>query len=240
LTGTEKTGALFPRAALTPVGDTGLLVELGDGIDLEVNQRVHAMSRALMQLTPKGVREVIPAYRSFMVIYDPWIMTLDHLALVVASLETSPDSTAIPDPRTVTIPVAYGGDYGPDIGFVAQHNGLSIADVIRIHTSAEYRIYMMGFTPGFAYLGGLHESLRTPRLETPRPSVPAGSVGIANNQTGIYPVESPAGWRIIGRTPMVIFNPLSQEPFLYRAGDVVVFESISATEFEGPPGRWCR
>jgi inhibitor of KinA len=137
------------------------------------------------------------------------------------------DQLEIPLPRTVEIPVSYGGDFGPDIEFVAQAHNLTVEDVIRIHSRALYQIYMIGFTPGFPFLGGLPEDLKTPRLETPRPLVPAGSVGIANNQTGVYPIDSPGGWRLIGRTPLSLFNPSRENPFLYRAGDMIRFVRIS-------------
>ena len=225
------TGGLFDKAVLRLVGDTGLLVEYGDSIAPEINRKVRAMALAISQELPTGTKEVIPTYRSLLIIYDPLKTDVSHLERAVESLEQRLDELEIPPPRTIEIPVAYGRDYGPDIDFVARSHGLSIDDVIRIHSGALYQIYMIGFTPGFPYLGGLPEELHTPRLETPRALVSAGSVGIANNQTGIYCVESPGGWRLIGRTPWRLFDPTRQDPFLYRAGDFIKFSPISPEEF---------
>ena len=130
----------------------------------------------------------------------------------------------------VTIPVCYGGDYGPDLAFVAQHAGLSEREVIRRHTAPKYRIYMLGFLPGFPYLGGLDPALFTPRLQNPRTAIPAGSVGIGGQQTGIYPVASPGGWQLIGRTPLKLFDP--DRPLRYAAGDRIRFAAITPQQFE--------
>jgi len=213
------------------VGDRGLLVEYGDAIAPEINRKVRVMALALEQERPVGMAEVIPTYRSLMIIYDPMKTDVAGLEQALDDLEGRLDEILIPPPERVEIPVLYSGDCGPDIEFVAQHAGLSIEDVIRIHSGTAYQVYMMGFTPGFAYLGGLAEAIHAPRLETPRVLVPAGSVGIANGQTGIYPVPSPAGWRIIGRTPVKLFDPMKPEPFLYRAGDFIKFNSISEAEY---------
>jgi len=131
----------------------------------------------------------------------------------------------------VEIPVCYGGEFGPDIQFVAEHNSITTDDVVRIHSGAEYQIYMIGFTPGFPFLGGLPKKLHTPRLETPRSFVPKGSVGIANNQTGIYPLASPGGWQLIGKTPLKLFTPERSNPFIYKTGDRIKFKPISAEDY---------
>jgi inhibitor of KinA len=222
---------LFDKALVRPVGDRGLLVEYGDAIAPEINRKVRVMALALEQERPAGMVEVIPTYRSLLIVYDPMKADVAELEQALDDLEVRLDQIRIPPPRTVEVPVLYGGECGPDIEFVARHAGLSIEDVVRIHSGTPYQLYMMGFTPGFAYLGGLPEAIHAPRLETPRVLVPAGSVGIANNQTGIYPVPSPAGWRIIGRAPVRLFDPLKSEPFLYRAGDFIKFNSISEEEF---------
>ena len=133
--------------------------------------------------------------------------------------------------RVVEIPVAYGGEFGPDIGFVAEYNGLTVEEVVEIHSKPLYRVYMLGFVPGFAYLGGMDERITTPRLEKPRLKVPAGSVGIAGKQTGWYAIESPGGWRLIGRTPLKTFNPMESPPSLVLPGDYVRFKPISEEEF---------
>jgi inhibitor of KinA len=222
---------LFKNPRLRAVGDRGVLVEYGDAIDPDINRKVRVAGLALEMEELDGIEEIIPSYRSLLIVYDPMKTDLVVLKRALESLENRLDDMEIPAPRTVEIPVLYGGDRGPDIEFVARFNGLTEDHVIRIHSSTVYQIYMMGFTPGFAYLGGLPEQLHTPRLETPRHLVRAGSVGIANNQTGIYPVDSPGGWRLIGGTPLKPFDPARRDPFLYRAGDLIKFTPISASEY---------
>jgi KipI family sensor histidine kinase inhibitor len=213
-------------------GDCGLLVEYGDTIDLAVHQKIRSMVHILKMTPLPGVREVIPAYRSILVRYDPLRIKPSELETHLIMLGDKIEFTCFPRPRTIDIPVCYGGEFGPDLADVAEHNALSVEDVIQIHTEAVYLIYMVGFSPGFPFLGGLSERLHTPRLETPRTSVPAGSVGIANNQTGIYPLNSPGGWRLIGRTPLRLFAPEKKDPFLYQPGDHLKFRSISAQEYQ--------
>jgi len=147
-------------------------------------------------------------------------------------MEDKRSQISIPPPQTVEIPVCYGGEYGPDIDFVAQTHHLTTENVTELHVRQKYRIYMIGFTPGFPFLGGLPQKLHTPRLKTPRNLVPEGSVGIANNQTGIYPVASPGGWQLIGRTPLRLFAPERSHPFLYQTGDYLKFKPISAEEYK--------
>ena len=168
-----------PRFRLA--GDRGLLVEYGEGIDPAVNRKVRAAALTLEERAVAGVVEVIPTYRSLLILYDPLMTGPEGLEQAILKLEQHLDENRIPAPATVEIPVCYGGDYGPDIGFVAETHGLSPEAIVRIHSEAEYPIYMIGFTPGFPFLGGLAEILHTPRLETPRTHVPEGSVGIANN-----------------------------------------------------------
>lgn len=142
------------------------------------------------------------------------------------------NSRAVPSRKKVIIPVCYGGEYGPDLEFVSQYTGLSEEEVVKIHTACTYRVYMLGFLPGFPYLGGMDERIAAPRLETPRTRIPAGSVGIAGSQTGFYPMESPGGWRIIGRTPIKAFDPFSDNPFLLAPGDLVQFRAIGQEEYQ--------
>ncbi len=212
-------------------GDRGLLIDCGDTIDPNVNDKVRALKAIAVQDPVNGVEELIPAYRSLLVIYDPLQTDPHQLQADFSRLEQQIARASIPAPKVVEIPVCYGGDFGPDIGFVARHNKISVDDVIRLHTEPQYRIYMIGFAPGFPYLGGLPEELHTPRLETPRLSVPAGSVGIANDQTGMYPVQTPGGWQIIGRTPLILFDPDRSDPVLYQAGDRIRFISISRQKY---------
>jgi len=170
-----------------------------------------------------GVREAIPTYRSVLVYYDPDEILFHELVAQMRQIETHLQTAILPEPRIVEIPVAYGGEYGPDLEFVAEHAHLTPEEVIVLHTGRDYLVYMLGFTPGFCYLGGLADQLETPRLPEPRTRIPAGSVGIAGKQTGVYPIESPGGWRLIGRTPLRLFDPERDPPVLIQAGDYVRF-----------------
>lgn len=222
---------LFEKARFRTAGDRGLLVEYGDIIDPAVNNKVRSMAIAIEDNPLEGVSEVIPTYRSLLMIYDPMMTDPAELQKMLESLEARLGDIKIPPPRAVEIPVCYGSEFGPDIDTVANTNRLTVSEVIKLHCEPKYLIYMVGFTPGFPFLGGLSEKLHTPRLETPRTLVPEGSVGIANNQTGIYPVASPGGWQLIGRTPIKLFAPRRKNPFLYQAGDRIKFKPISTEEF---------
>lgn len=212
-------------------GDTGLIVEFGEGIDPVVNARVRSVAAVVKKTPPEGVIEIIPTYRSLLLIYDPLITLPEKLTAFIEQIEdTVPDEDAGVFKR-VDIPVCYGGEFGPDMETVAKTAGLGVEEVIQRHSAPDYLIYMVGFTPGFPFLGGLDEKLFTPRLRTPRMVVPQGSVGIANNQTGIYPIDSPGGWQIIGRTPLTLFAPHRENPFLYQAGDRIRFIPISPEEY---------
>jgi KipI family sensor histidine kinase inhibitor len=212
-------------------GDSGLLVEFGDAISPEINGNVRSFT-AVLEMNPiHGISEVVPAYRSLLIIYDPARTSVPELERELLEIELKMTSMALPDPEIIEIPVCYGGGYGPDIENVAAHNKLRVDEVIGLHSAPDYLIYMLGFTPGFPFLGGLPDRLITPRLETPRVRVPGGSVGIANNQTGIYPIESPGGWQLIGRTPVKLFDPQKKEPFLLKAGARLKFRPVSPDEF---------
>jgi KipI family sensor histidine kinase inhibitor len=222
---------LFKKPLFRIAGDCGLLVEYGDAIDLVVNKKVRSMAMFMEKEPLKGVLETIPTYRSLLIIYDPAYTKPKKLEKQLLALEERLSKIKIPPPDTVEIPVCYGGEFGPDIRFVAEHNSITEDDVMRIHSGGEYHIYMIGFTPGFPFLGGLPEVLHTPRLETPRSFVPERSVGIANNQTGIYPLASPGGWQLIGKTPLKLFAPERTNPFIYKVGDRIKFNPISAEEY---------
>lgn len=222
---------LFEKARYRIAGDRGLLVEYGDVIDPAVNSKVRSMAMVMEQDSPAGISEVIPTYRSLLIVYDPAITNPAKLKKALKTREARLDEIMIPPPQIVEIPVCYGGEFGPDIAYVAESHNLTVEEVIELHCQPQYLIYMVGFTPGFPFLGGLCEKLHTPRLETPRTFVPEGSVGIANNQTGIYPVASPGGWQLIGRTPVKLFAPGRRNPFLYQAGDRIKFSPISSEEF---------
>ncbi|MEE8553181.1 MAG: 5-oxoprolinase subunit PxpB [Desulfobacterales bacterium] len=222
---------LYERAHFRIAGDRGLLVEYGDTIDPAVNHKVRSMAIAAKNDMPNGVIEIIPTYRSILMFYDPSVTNPSVLKETLTTLEKSLSGIEIPSPKLIEIPICYGGDFGPDIEYVASSHNLTVEDVVQLHSEPEYLIYMVGFTPGFPFLGGLHEVLHTPRLETPRTRVPEGSVGIANEQTGIYPVASPGGWQLIGRTPIKLFAPERDNPILYQAGDRIKFKPISSLDY---------
>lgn len=263
----EVTRRLHPlNVRFLQMGEACIVVEFGNTIDPELNERVHRLARYLeeLRISPKSSRgtafetilELVPTYRSLAVYFDPLKgnrkaleeeieKLLKELERQETGIKPQQASNLCEGPclpanqylreerksRTVIIPVCYGGEFGPDLPFVAKHTGLSEEEVVRIHTSRAYRVYMLGFLPGFPYLGGMDERLSTPRLETPRTRIPAGSVGIAGSQTGFYPLESPGGWRIIGRTPIKAFDPFSDTPFLLAPGDFVQFRSIVEAEY---------
>jgi inhibitor of KinA len=187
-----------------------------------------AAHREVLRLTPRlrsmrGITNVHPAYASILIDFDPLRIDRGDVARTAAELFAEAAAAPWPEPRTVEIPVAYGGEYGPDLEAVAALTGHTPDEVIALHCSAEYLVYFLGFSPGFPYLGGMPESIAAPRLDTPRRRVPAGSVAIGGRQTGVYPMASPGGWRIIGRTPLRLFEPAADPPVLLRMGDHVRF-----------------
>ena len=203
--------------------DQSLMISFGDTIDLDTHHRVLKLLRLLEADPIVGVRNLHPAYTSILVVFDP--LHQNHAALqnALQSRLARLDSIQLPEPRTVEIPVAYGGDSGPDLQELADVRGLTPAQVIELHSSASYLVYFIGFVPGFAYLGGLPPVLATPRLQSPRKTVPKGSVAIGGSHTGIYPFETPGGWRLIGRTPLEIFDANSSDLSRLRIGDMVRF-----------------
>ncbi len=214
------------------VGDCGALVELGDTISEAVNAKVMELNRKINGLSLKGVLETVPAFCSVLVFYDPLKTDYEAVSKLLYQLSDSLEAGAATGGRLVEIPVCYGGSFGPDISFVAEHGNITEEEVIRIHSGRDYRIFMLGFLPGFPYLGGMDERIFTPRLKTPRTRIPAGSVGIGGEQTGIYPMDSPGGWQLIGRTPYRLFKPEEARKPLYEAGDSIRFVPISQEEFE--------
>ena len=212
-------------------GDTSLTVEFGNEISEEINSKIRAFNIALQQSKIAGIVETVPTYRSLMVHYDPGVIQYAALVKKMKSLLGQLDSIQIPPSEVLEIPVLYGGEEGPDLAFVAEHNGKTPEEVIQIHTSTEYLIYMLGFTPGFTYLGGMSNEIATPRLTTPRVKIPGGSVGIAGAQTGVYPIDSPGGWQLIGRTPLRLFDMDGESKFLLKAGQRVRFVPIDEAEF---------
>ncbi len=213
--------------------DWGLMAEFGSTIDPELNSWTRLVAQRLQKLGLPGITEIVPAYSSFLVIYNPLELAPSELQQAILDISQESNQIEHQSGTTVQIPVCYQGEYAPDIETVAQINNLSVQEVIQIHSSTEYLIYMLGFAPGFPYLGGLDKRLHTPRLETPRELVPAGSVGIAGSQTGIYPLASPGGWRIIGRTGLKLFDANQDNPVPYYApGDKLKFCPVSQAEFQ--------
>jgi inhibitor of KinA len=218
---------------LHPMGDAAVVLEIGSAIDDPTLARVTAVARAIAAHRPAGVVDIVPAFGSVTVFYDPPRsagyddLAAELLRLAVGSGQVGPLAAS----RLVEIPVCYGGEFGPDLGVVSAHAGLTPEEVIALHSGPEYRVHAIGFSPGFPYLGGLPSRLHTPRRATPRPQVPAGSVGIGSAQTGVYPVASPGGWHLIGRTPRALFRLHKSPPALLMTGDRVKFRPITPEEF---------
>lgn len=212
--------------------DRSICVEFGNCISEEINRSVNAFARALEQAAVPGVTELVPTYRSVTVHYRPEVIGYSQLRRVLEELSLENTETEQEKEEEIVIPVLYGGACGPDLSQVASLHGMTEKEVIQLHAAPSYLIYMMGFLPGFCYLGGLDKRIATPRLEVPRVSIPAGSVGIAGEQTGIYPLESPGGWQLIGRTPLKLYDPSRAEPILLKAGMRLRYKPISSGEFD--------
>jgi len=222
---------MYDKIKYLPAGDKALLMEFGNEIAKDINAKIRNVVRFLDEANLEGIEEILPTYRSIMIMYDPIKMQYDEL---VKLLEIFSNKTAEGEKeiiKIVEIPTLYGGEYGPDINFVAEHNNITTDEVIKIHTGTDYLVYMLGFTPGFTYLGGMSEKISTPRLSSPRKKIPAGSVGIAGSQTGMYPSETPGGWQLIGRTPLKLYNPENEPPVMLSAGDYVRYVSITEEEY---------
>jgi len=212
-----------PATGFVRASDHSLLVRLGQEISLEHHRQVVRLLRLLQESAIPGVRDLSPAYSSILIRFNPLELTHAEVEARLRELWPKLESVELPEPKRVEIPVSYGGDFGPDIEDVARHCGLSVEEVIALHSGAEYRVYFLGFSPGFAYMGGLAEALATPRLAKPRREVPAGSVGIAGQQTGVYPLATPGGWRLIGRTSLRLFEAGREPMSLLEIGDLVRF-----------------
>jgi KipI family sensor histidine kinase inhibitor len=216
----------FQRAS-----DQSLLIYFGDQIALEAHDKIRKLLRLLETEPIAGVCNLHPAYHSILVKFDPLQRHHDELEKLLDQYIARLENVSLPEPREIEIPVCYGGEHGPDLNEVSAIHAMSPEQVVALHSSSSYLVYFLGFVPGFAYLGGLPEALVTPRLATPRRKVPAGSVGIAGNQTGVYPVATPGGWRLLGRTPVQIFRPDRNELSLLSIGDRVRFAPISREQF---------
>ncbi len=215
-----------------PAGDRALVVEFGKSIDDAANNKVHELSDYLKKHNIKGIRETLPTYRSLMVFYSPSEVDFFKLSKIIRDYKPPQDNYYKKIRKKLIVPCCYGGAYGPDLEEMSNILGLAQEEIIRLHEQADYKIYMLGFLPGFVYLGGLDEKISIPRLDTPRIKIPARSVGIGGNQTGVYPISSPGGWRLIGSTPLDFYNPKSENPILCKAGEYIVFFSINETEYE--------
>jgi len=226
-------GARFQWAS-----DQSLLVYFGQKITLQAHQQVRKLLR-LLELEPiAGVRNLHPAYCSLLVKFDGLRLRHDEVEAILRRYLERLEEIKLPEPRLVEIPVCYGEEFGPDLAEVCAIHGLTPAQAIELHASAEYLVYFLGFVPGFAYLGELPEALVTPRLAVPRRRVPAGSVGIAGNQTGVYPFSTPGGWRLIGRTPVAMFRDEREGLSLLSIGDRVRFAPISEARFGALEKEW--
>jgi inhibitor of KinA len=222
----------FEQPKFRAMGDRALLVELGGDINREVNRRVRMLYYSLVDCELGGVVELIPSYAALLIVFDPLKMSLAGLKAGTLRLMETADPSRIPEPKTVRIPVVYGGDFGPDLLWLAEFHRMTPDDVIRYHSGITYHVYMIGFTPGYPYMGEVPIEIATPRRDTPRTRVPQGSVGIAQRQTGIYPVTSPGGWQIIGRTPVMLFDPAAWPPTPLEIGDSVNFYPIEMETYE--------
>ncbi|HEX8656533.1 MAG TPA: 5-oxoprolinase subunit PxpB [Hymenobacter sp.] len=228
-----------PEVRLFPLGDAAVVLEFGTVIDPHTHRAIQAFA-AYLSLHPfPGMREYVPAFTTLTVYYDPWLLSENGqhqpyervVEILLQMLPAAHATLATAETAVVEIPVCYGGAFGPDLAFVAQHAQLEPDEVVARHSAPDYLVHMIGFAPGFPYLGGLDERLTTPRLATPRALVPPGTVGIAGAQTGIYSVPTPGGWQLISRTPLRLFNPERTAPSLLQAGQHLRFVPISAAEY---------
>jgi inhibitor of KinA len=207
-------------------GDAAVVIDFQARLDPVINARAVQLARAIRESGREGVRDVVVGYHSVTVYVDPSVIDGNDLDSWLSD-EAGRSRAAVPvSDRTVEVPVVYGGVEGPDLGVVAEFAGCSETDVVRLHSRRAYRVYMLGFVPGFAYLAAVDPRIAAPRRQTPRVAVPVGSVGIAGPQTGVYPMQTPGGWNLIGRTPLVIFDPGRIQPCLFKPGDAVRFQPL--------------
>ena len=228
----KASAGAVPPARFTRAGDSAIVVEFEERIDAAINARCIALADAVRVYDVPGIRDVVPAYRSVTVYFDP--LRTEHARLLEVLKQSTRELSQVVESsgQEHRVPVCYGGDFGPDLGDVARFGQLPEDAAIARHLAPAYRVFMLGFTPGFAYLGPVDEQIAAPRRATPRTRVPAGSVGIAAGQTGIYPIETPGGWQLIGRTPLRIFDPSRPRPSVFQPGDTVRFFQIGLDEWD--------
>jgi len=219
---------IFNTPKIKLAGDSAVIVDIGDNIHPEINSKVHNFCSTLENNKPTWIREIIPAYKGLLIYFNPLEIELSELNSYINENYNKISESTTTANKLITIPTYYGGEFGPDLDNVINHTKLSKNEVIKTHSSVNYLVYAIGFSPGFPYLGGLPGKLKTPRLKNPRTKIPAGSVAIAETQTGIYPSATPGGWQIIGKTPLKLFDPKRTPPVLLKPGDRIRFEPIKS------------
>ncbi len=228
----ELAGKIMQNIRILTAGDSSLLIEFGNEISPEINRRIAAVVELMREQHIEGVVDVIPAFCSLLVNYDPRVAGYEKMKKRLESLVRVDIKVGQTKRKIFEIPVLYGGEYGPDLASIADHAGISEDEVVLIHSSKDYLIYMLGFLPGFCYLGGLDERIHTPRLSNPRLRIRAGSVGIGGSQTGIYPLDSPGGWQLMGMTPIKTYDPEREIPILVEAGNYIRFVPIDEEQYK--------
>lgn len=223
---------MYDKIKFLTAGDSAIVMEFGDTIEKETNARIAAVVESLKNKNIDGIMDILPTYRSILINYDPVKISYGEMVEILKGLSKSDKANQSDEVRLIEIPTLYGKEYGPDIEFVAENANLSVDEVIKIHSGTDYLVYMMGFIPGFTYLGGLDPRIATPRLKSPRLKIEPGSVGIAGNQTGMYPLESPGGWQLIGRTPLKLYDDTKEPPVFIQAGDYIRYVSIDKAEYD--------
>lgn len=220
------------KPTISPVGDRAISIDFGQVIDPTINRHIRQTIERIKELQLEGIIELVPTYCALLVEYDAMLYSYSEICNIIEpTLEEGMTNTTNELVTVVEVPTVYGGEFGPDLSFVASHNHLSEDEVISIHSGTDYLVYMLGFIPGFTYLGGMDSRIATPRLSSPRTVIPAGSVGIAGEQTGTYPSDSPGGWQIIGRTPVTMYDMSKAQAALLKAGDYVRYVPIDESEF---------
>ena len=220
------------KPTISPVGDRAISIDFGQVIDPTINRHIRQTIERIKELQLEGIIELVPTYCALLVEYDAMLYSYSEICNIIEpTLEKGMTDTTNELVTVVEVPTVYGGEFGPDLSFVASHNHLSEDEVISIHSGTDYLVYMLGFIPGFTYLGGMDSRIATPRLSSPRTLIPAGSVGIAGEQTGTYPSDSPGGWQIIGRTPVAMYDMSKAQSALLNAGDYVRYVPIDESEF---------